>query len=156
RAPERNRRSCPAMYTAFWPASRGQSGLVLLPFGPWQAAHTAALVAPSAALPWVNGESGALAGVAAAAAGAAAGGPGAGFAAVCAEADRGARHTSVVAASAANPIQPCLGVCGMLDIRSSFSGREGAELYTTAVARLPGPRRSNESFFPCTLSHQRG
>jgi hypothetical protein len=27
----------------------------------------------------------------------------------------------------------------MLGIRSSFSGREGAELYTTAVARLPGP-----------------
>ena len=44
------------MYTALWPASRGQSGLVLLPFGPWQAEHTADLVAPSAALPWVNGK----------------------------------------------------------------------------------------------------
>src|SRR4029077_17279534 len=124
RAPERNRRSCPAMYTALWPASRGQSGVVLLPFGPWHAAHTAALVAPSAGLPWVNGESGALAGVATAAAGAAGGAAGGG-AVVCAEAGRGT-HTRVIAASATNPIQPCLGVCGMLGIRSSFSGREGA------------------------------
>src|SRR5579862_4462012 len=58
RTPERNSRSCSAMYTALCPASRGHSALVLLPFGPWQEEHTAALVAPLVALPWVKGSSG--------------------------------------------------------------------------------------------------
>src|SRR5580692_8527631 len=75
RAPDLNMRSCSAMYTALCPASRGHSGLVLLPATPWQAAHTAALVAPSATLPCVKGkvsvgDCAAEAGVAAAAAGA--------------------------------------------------------------------------------------
>src|SRR5580692_9436255 len=56
RAPDLNMRSCSAMYTALWPASRGHNGLVLLPATPWQAEHTAALVAPSATLPWVKGK----------------------------------------------------------------------------------------------------
>src|SRR5579863_7920209 len=64
RTPERNRRSCSAMYTALCPARRGQSGLVLLPFGPWQEEHTAALVAPLVVLPWVKGRSGVAGGAA--------------------------------------------------------------------------------------------
>src|SRR5579862_3170743 len=103
RTPDLNSRSCSAMYTALWPASRGQSGLVLLPFGPWHAIHTAALVAPSASLPWANGASGGAAGVAAVAsvAAAAASAVACGEAAVlaggvlggdCALANTGAQH----------------------------------------------------------------
>src|SRR5579863_3498513 len=75
RAPDLNSRSCSAMYTALCPASRGHSGLVLLPCGPWHEEHSAALPSPLAALPVVNGEVAALAlaGAAAVAAGGAAG-----------------------------------------------------------------------------------
>src|SRR5580658_3396878 len=54
------RRSCSATYTAFCPASFGQSGLVLLPLGPWQAMHVATLVAPLCTVPSVYGSTGAF------------------------------------------------------------------------------------------------
>ncbi len=43
--------SCSRTYAAFWPAMFGHSGLTLLPFTPWQAVHTAALLAPASAEP---------------------------------------------------------------------------------------------------------
>src|SRR6185295_1127936 len=46
-----NMASCSRMYAAFWPARLGHSGLLLLPLTPWQAVHTAALVAPASAEP---------------------------------------------------------------------------------------------------------
>src|SRR6185503_12158442 len=39
------------MYASFWPARFGHSGLTLEPVIPWQAPHTAAFCAPSAASP---------------------------------------------------------------------------------------------------------
>src|ERR1700721_2673378 len=60
RVPARNSRGCSEMYTALWPARRGHTGvsLPLLPLGPWQEEHTAALVAPAAAVPCANGSIG--------------------------------------------------------------------------------------------------
>src|SRR4029079_19602253 len=63
-----NMPSCSRMYTAFWPARLGHSGLELLPLTPWQAVQTAALVAPASADPTTVPEEAAAAPVSAAAA----------------------------------------------------------------------------------------
>src|SRR5579883_2810648 len=55
RVPVLKRRSCSAMYTAFWPARRGHTGFWLLPFGPWQEKQTAARVAPACTEPSAYG-----------------------------------------------------------------------------------------------------
>src|SRR4249919_949092 len=49
RLPSLKNLSCWLRYRSLCPARFGQSGVVLLPLGPWQAEQTAALVAPSAA-----------------------------------------------------------------------------------------------------------
>src|SRR5215207_4804764 len=46
--------SCSRTYAAFWPARFGHSGLLLLPFTPWQAVHTAAFVEPASAEPTID------------------------------------------------------------------------------------------------------
>ena len=143
RTPERNSRSCCAMYTAFWPARRGHSGLVLLPSGPWQAAHTAALVAPSAALPLVNGKS-----LAAVLAGGAAAG------ALCAEADSGRRHASVTAI-AAHAIRPTLRLCGIAVVRLGFRATRAPNCTLGRGLRFLSPRPMSR-FNQVALSHQRG
>src|ERR1700722_3688448 len=111
RVPSRNIRNCSAMYTALWPARRGQSGLALLPLGPWQEEQTAAFVAPAAAVPCANGSTGpevagsvvfdASDAAGAAAAGAVAAGGAELPEVVCASAGTCTRANATVAASAA-------------------------------------------------------
>src|SRR5271167_4832301 len=127
RAPDLNMRSWPAMYTALWPASRGHRGLVLLPLTPWQAEHTAALVAPSATLPCGKGKV-SVGEPAAEGAGVASGAAAGACARLRAGVSSPVRATSVKRTS--------LEVCGIAGIRSSFPRGEGAELYTTAVRKL--------------------
>ena len=47
RSLSRNALICLAKYASCCPAKLGQSGLALMPFWPWQAAHMAAFVAPA-------------------------------------------------------------------------------------------------------------
>src|SRR5580704_6435054 len=141
RTPERKRRNCSAMYTALWPASRGHSGLTLLPFGPWQDEQTADLVAPSATLPLLNGTPG----VAAAAAGVAAGAAGAGAAAagtagVCGAPAKAAAIASADIAAPASPVKPTFRVRGIVffpvcarDRRSGIVHYAGAEAFRPRV-----------------------
>ena len=48
RSPSRNALICFSRYASCCPARLGQSGLTLMPLGPWHAAHTAAFASPSA------------------------------------------------------------------------------------------------------------
>src|SRR5580692_2151952 len=98
---------------ALCPASVGQTGLVLLPFGPWQPKHTAALAVPPCTVPWSYG-------VAAGAAGA--------FASHVASIKPHAPTTMFLFDIVAfpHPIDLC----------------DGGKLYTTVRSRLTAPDRA--------------